>query len=485
MGKISLTNIAEELAAKSGLGRDASDNFVRAIVETIERGLYEDNIVKIKGLGTFKLLEVSERGSVDINTGERITIKGHRKVSFTPDSAMKEFVNRPFAHFEPTELNDGYPDEEVTDDDNEGEAPEAILEPQPEEPVAETLPELQVEEPAAETLPELQPEESVAEILPEPQVEEPVAEALPELQPEEPAAEALPEPQFEEPVAETLPKLQPEEPAAEALPEPQPEEQELFVVVDDGESTEEVSVPVDTQSDDTGIADEAKATSSVEPMADGISTATESDASVDTESSQEGKTKRNGYGWLVVIVLLVLVGGIYYRVHDAGISDATEYDVEVEEYDNMTVNPNLGKELSEDWNEQTAKETTPSIAKLDSVPTEQEIPAKAIPSKPEAATEPAPEQALTIPLNIAPTESLAAKSVKDITVADTTDYIISGTLVAHELKSGETIVQLARKYYGDKRLWPYIVKHNAMKDFNNVAIGQTINIPLLKQHAQM
>ena len=115
MGKISLINIAEELAAKSGLGKDVTDNFLHAFIETIEKGLNEDNLVKVKGLGTFKLMEVSDRGSVDVNTGERITIKGHTKVSFTPDNAMKEFVNRPFAHFEPTELNEGYSEEDLID----------------------------------------------------------------------------------------------------------------------------------------------------------------------------------------------------------------------------------------------------------------------------------------------------------------------------------------------------------------------------------
>ena len=112
MGKITLTTIAEELVARNGVSKELADNFVHAIVETIEKGLREDGLVKVKGLGTFKLMEMSDRGSVDVNTGERITIKGYRKVSFTPDSAMKEFVNRPFAHFEPTELNEGYPAEE-------------------------------------------------------------------------------------------------------------------------------------------------------------------------------------------------------------------------------------------------------------------------------------------------------------------------------------------------------------------------------------
>ena len=77
-------------------------------------------------------------------------------------------------------------------------------------------------------------------------------------------------------------------------------------------------------------------------------------------------------------------------------------------------------------------------------------------------------------------ESLASKSVKDVTPADTTDYIIAGTQTIHELQDGETIISLSRKYYGDKRLWPYIVKHNNIVDFNKVAVGMVIDIPKLE-----
>jgi nucleoid-associated protein YgaU len=77
---------------------------------------------------------------------------------------------------------------------------------------------------------------------------------------------------------------------------------------------------------------------------------------------------------------------------------------------------------------------------------------------------------------------LKAKAIKDITPADTTDYTMNGTFVVHELKRGETIIQLANMYYGDKRLWPYIVKYNRMEDFNNVAIGQMVNIPVLRNN---
>ena len=92
MEKISLSSIVEALAAKGGITREAASNFMHAFIKTIEKGLQENGMVKVKGLGTFKLLEVSDRSSVDVNTGERIIIKGYRKVTFTPDSADRKSV---------------------------------------------------------------------------------------------------------------------------------------------------------------------------------------------------------------------------------------------------------------------------------------------------------------------------------------------------------------------------------------------------------
>lgn len=78
------------------------------------------------------------------------------------------------------------------------------------------------------------------------------------------------------------------------------------------------------------------------------------------------------------------------------------------------------------------------------------------------------------------TEADKAKNLKDITVADTTEYIIDGTLVTHELQKDETIIRLALKYYGDKRLWPYIVKYNWLKNPDSLPVGTALNIPFLK-----
>ena len=117
--KLLLQDIVDFIAQHEGLNPDEADAFVRAFFDIVEQGLQEDKIVKIKGLGTFKLVAVSERESVNINTGERFQIEGHSKVSFTPDNSMKELINRPFAHFEAVELSEDTDAEEFNEVDKE------------------------------------------------------------------------------------------------------------------------------------------------------------------------------------------------------------------------------------------------------------------------------------------------------------------------------------------------------------------------------
>lgn len=106
-GKVLLQDLAQSLAAKNGIQRKDAETFVRAFFETISEGILQDKIVKIKGFGTFKMIDVQDRESVNVNTGERIIIPGHSKISFTPDSELKDQVNRPFALFQTVVINEG------------------------------------------------------------------------------------------------------------------------------------------------------------------------------------------------------------------------------------------------------------------------------------------------------------------------------------------------------------------------------------------
>ena len=98
--KITLQDIVNLLCEKQGTSPKEAETFVRTMFDLIEEALTNEKYVKIKGLGTFKLTEVNSRESVHVNTGERIEIQGHSKVSFTPDTSMKELINKPFSHFE-------------------------------------------------------------------------------------------------------------------------------------------------------------------------------------------------------------------------------------------------------------------------------------------------------------------------------------------------------------------------------------------------
>lgn len=177
MNKLTLNNIAKVLVEKNGLEPKEAMMFTTAMFDLIHDRLNEEGIVKVKGLGTFKMIRVEARESINVRTGERVLIDSHAKITFTPDAVMKELVNKPFSQFETVVLNDDVEftdmkSEETTDETNnseqseslvdvvsEGETPEPAPEPAP-EPVAEPTPEpapLVAPEPVAEVAPEPTP----------------------------------------------------------------------------------------------------------------------------------------------------------------------------------------------------------------------------------------------------------------------------------------------------------------------------------------
>ena len=168
MGKLTIQEIAKVLVEKSGLQQRDANQFATEMFAVILQRLQEGDQVKVKGLGTFKIISVEARESISVRTGERVVIEGHDKVSFTPDNMMKELVNKPFSQFETVVLNDG-----VAFSD---------MEEQPEEEPVETI-ETPIETPA-ETLVETPTEieqEPVLEVVEE---EQPVVEEEPALEEE-------------------------------------------------------------------------------------------------------------------------------------------------------------------------------------------------------------------------------------------------------------------------------------------------------------
>ena len=107
MGKALTKDLVQAIASKKNLTLKDAEQYVDAFFAIVGEGLQKDKVVKVKGFGTFKLVDVRDRESVDVNTGERVTIGGHTKVTFTPDATLRDMVNKPFSQFETVVINDG------------------------------------------------------------------------------------------------------------------------------------------------------------------------------------------------------------------------------------------------------------------------------------------------------------------------------------------------------------------------------------------
>ena len=123
-------DIAKIIASQHGIKPAEAENFIQQLVDTINEGIENDRLVKIKGFGTFKMQSIKPRSSVNVNTGERVVIGEHDRITFLPDASMKNTINKPFAHFETVEIADGSPllDEMITEEESDDDIREDELE---------------------------------------------------------------------------------------------------------------------------------------------------------------------------------------------------------------------------------------------------------------------------------------------------------------------------------------------------------------------
>lgn len=360
--KITLQDIVTQLTDKQGINKKEAEVFVRNMFDLIEESLGTDKYVKVKGLGTFKLTEVDSRESVNVNTGERIEIQGHTKISFTPDNTMKELINKPFSHFETVILNDGVMLEDTPTEDSENlvETEEISLEPFvsiPQEEEKEHIQETIVTEEKKEEETGTQPPVPEAEIMEAP-IEEPKTEVQEEVQ-------------------ETIEKKKDNDPSPVTLKEK----------------------------------DESS------PFLRGI----------------------------IVLLILIILGGAYWLFLKP--SSTTEKRVTTTIQETMT-----------------ASETKTEV-----------------PTKDTVEVQPVPEKIVS-PTPVAPVQPMQApKNERVPSLADTLEYQIVGTQTTYTLQNGETIIKASLKFFGTKKFWPYIAKHNrdTFKDADNIPVGAQIKIPEL------
>ncbi len=486
--RLNQKQLADLLYNASGLSRNKSEQFVKNFFEIIEDELLKGEQVKIKGLGVFKTVKIEERESVNVNTGERIVIDGYIKPSFTPDSALKDLINKPFASFESMVLSDfqaemisssidSSEDNDNTIDDETTIDEESVVIEQSVEEKAE-IEEITIEEP--ETVEEeeenavdeqLSDTEQITEV---PEAEKAIsaeveAEATAEPEPVEESepvevAEPIAEPEFEQEVAEeTISEQESEEiaeelePAGEPAPVAESETPSEPETIKEPEAVEEPKAVVEPE---TVVEPEVVEEPVVEKPE---STTTISSERIDNKNIIS-KSKRNALRvlvWIFSLVLVVLLA--LYMLYPVIIQQYMKWQYNSLKSDDNTeivvekVQDNIAESVTEDVNEQTDD-------------------ALIIPSF--SATDVTGGGYYLKPFELVYED--ARKDLADFTISDTVNYEITGTMVEHTLKKNEILTVLSEKYYGTKKLWPYIAKYNNFKDFNKLHPGTKVLIPKLK-----
>lgn len=432
--KVTIQDIIELLAEKHSMTKKDAEIFVKGMFELIEEALATEKYVKVKGLGTFKLTEVESRESVNVNTGERIEIQGHTKISFTPDSSMKDLINKPFAHFETVILNENTKLED-TETEIEGEEEDTVDEnaPKPKQTVAAKEVEL-IETENTEDSPNENPIAS-EDIVTEAEKDIVVETAVP---------------QTVSPLAETIE-------GNKVTDKPQ---EEVMTIADAAilaahkACEEKTSLEIIVPQEATPSEKTVTVTSNFEK---------EQKIEETTEAQEISGEKKNrvSRGIILVIILIVCItGGIYWYLQSDKTSDLqspatiknTQEQLE-EDLPAIPVNDSLmqGKDTANIWTDVTRKETI---------------------SQSQQAVSPSTKKSSGVAVTA---------NVEKETLADTVEYDITGTKTNYTLREGESLVKLAVKFYGTKKLWPYIVKHNKniIKDADRVPIGTTLRIPEL------
>ena len=452
--KLLLSDFAQWLSEKEGITKKEAQTFLRTLFQIVEQGLTDDQFVKIKGLGTFKLVTVNERESVNINTGERFQIGEHNKIAFIPDASMKEIINRPFAHFESVDLSD------ETDTAELDAVDEAVKQEFP--PISEE--ETSTAEESIPTTVEVITESSHPTSLPEKQkdVTEEVSEEsnLTEEIPTEFATitEGLEEKKAEE-KAETETLAQAEE--TEALA--QAEETETLA------QTEETEALAQTEETEALAQAEAVAITAKE-------TASESQASEENLTPEETP---------------IQVVSTSEKTDAMG----TEAEISVSQPTTLTVS-GAAVEEEEDTRRPWLRRTLmalfvlllctasyfagyyrllcpPCASTAPTAPATKVQPDSAQAKKPQAAKKDsaavsAASQTVSKPLN----------EVKDsVKQPQKQEEAVTRT---HTIRVGDNLSRIARKYYGDDHYVDFIIRKNNLKNADNIHVGKVLVLPPLE-----
>lgn len=438
--KLNHSDISALLAKEAGLSVAKADFFTKALFDIIIEGLEQDGIVKINGLGTFKVTDVADRSSVNVNTGEKIEIKGHRKLTFVPAESLKECVNRPFAMFEPVEIDDNYQDES----DDEANGSDAVSEESSENmPAPFNAAEVEEEMP-------LEDEERVDD---EPKAAIPIEEEQARDEDDNVVSNVA------DPIASEE-KLQVEV-EEEDTADDDPALDETTEEVAMGDYSDDVT---EETRDEEPVNEERAGSDNIKEnsqTSENAATAQPDDA---TENDAAPVKKRNNI-WRFVIYFIIgaVCGFVAIKMMDRNhASNETSEEIAVNIVSSQEV-------IAETKNE-------PAVIIEDSVASA----TTAEPITPIEEIQASDEADADAAYSFIMLDELAARSDRDITDADTTQYVAEGDIAVHVVAEDERLAKIAYDYYGSRKLWPYIAKHNNLKKPYGIAVGMELSIPKLQ-----
>lgn len=362
--KLTIQELINLLAQRHDMDQTDAETFVKTFFALIEEALENDKYVKIKGLGTFKLVEVDTRESIDVNTGERIEIMGHNRITFTPDAVMRDLVNKPFSHFETVVLNENTRFDDM--DENGREIGES----------------------------DADDEDEVTENI-----------GNPDMHPNQ------------------------------------------------GEMKND-NIPTEEKTD-------------VHPETDSVEE--EQQPSEETGNEESSASKRIfTLPWCMIATVLligILVGGGIVWGIFSGRRYIPESIVRSLMQEEQKRHP-----LPVQKDTVTAK-VVPIVKMIQKKDTD--ISAPILLQQPQKGKDTVSSVRRQLQANTV--------SAKKETLADTVEYTITGTQGTYTIQPGESLVKVSLKFYGNKKLWPYLVRHNKdiIKDADNIPKGITIRIPVL------
>lgn len=374
--KITLHELVDLFARKSQLSQADAALFAKEFLSLIEEALAKDKYVKVKGLGTFKLITVDATEETIPSGQETTDSQSHTRVSFIPETGLKDLVNKPFAHFQPVLLKDEVHFTDLPEGETEVESQETVTE---EEKTGET--DVVIKSPT-----------------------EPATEETDEVLPQTEAASPIEEEPVQAPITEKVVA----------------EKEEVKEKQEDTLSEKEEKIP----------------------------------AAALTPSGKEANVP-----WCMIASILlagIFIGGIVTWALISGRRYIPEQVVEkLMNETQKTPAPVVVSDSLQLADTLVVKTDSSLVQKKDTLKT-----AAKKEEKTPAASTPVPKRE---------------------TLADTVEYQITGNQGSYTLKPGESLVRVALKFYGNKKLWPYLVKHNKaiIKNPDNVPVGTTIQIPQL------